>query len=78
MLPTIYTVSPYVVVANSLNLTAIEVGVAQSVVELFAVVLVVVAEVILLVGQEVLVAVLHRPLAEPPEHINGRFACREV
>lgn len=76
MLPLIRTFSPYVVVSSSLKVTAIDVGVAQALGD----VLVLLMDEVLLVdkmvplGKAVLVAVLHVPLAEEPEQLNGSLA----
>jgi hypothetical protein len=65
MLPTMNTLSPYVVVAISLNKTLVRVGVAEQVG-------------VGGVGREkVLVAVAHGPFAELREQLDGSFACHE-
>lgn len=70
--PMMYTFSPYVVVACSLNVTATDVAVAQAdvVVELVFVV-VAVPEVVPVAGNTVSVAVAYGPVAEVATHVPG-------
>lgn len=73
MLPTMNTFSPYVVVAVSLKSTFIAVGVGLQV-PVDVVVGVVVGEPVPDETGSVLVAVLHGPVAEVAEQLEGSFA----